>query len=113
MDHVVGERVLLRTIKGGGYDPDGNPLPRRSVDEPVDGAVVFYTSTGSFDDVDVVGGEDRSLTVLLPRRYPVEQGAVVVVRGEEWIADRPPFEHRSLFGSDLGGTELFLTRRTA
>lgn len=111
MDHVVGERVLLRTMSGGGVDDDGYPLPEKVVDEPIDGAVVFYAGAERVDKVDVAG-EATTLTVLLPRRYDVELDAVVVVRGEKWVVDRPPFHHVSVFGSERGGTELTLRRFT-
>ena len=113
MSHLVGETVVLRTTTGGGYDRYGDPLPETHIDEPVHHAVVIHEGSDRFDDDAVLGGEVRNVSVMLPGFYEVEQDATVVIRGEEWRVEKPPFDHRSVFGSSLGGTELFVRRATA
>ena len=113
MDHLVGETIVLRTTTGGGYDRFGDRLPTRVVDKRVERAVVIPEGAERVDGDYIVGGESRTATVLLPGFFKVEQDATVIIRGQEWIVDRPAFDHRSVFGSDRGGTEIFVRRATA
>lgn len=109
--HIVGETITLVTVTGGGIDRDGYRIPREEHNEPVEGAVVIPEQSGRITDDDRAG-EFREASVLLPRFVAIETGSEVVVRGQKFRVDRPPFDHRSAFGTRRGGTEIYLRRAT-
>lgn len=113
MTHIVGEVVTIRTREGGGYDRYGDELPEKIVDTAVAGCVVFVVSTEAFSGNGTYDGEETTVCVLFPSEQPVEQGTTLVIRGDEWRVFKPPFAHRSAFGSRLGGTEAFARRALA
>lgn len=113
MSHLVGETVTIRTVGPDEYDDYGDLIPGVVEDIAVPGAVVIPRLSDLLEGNGVIGGELNELTVLLPCHYEVQQGATVIVRGEEWEVHKTPFHHRSPYGSHLGGTELYLRRGNA
>lgn len=111
MSRLVGETVILRTTTGGGVDDDGYPLPDIKVDTPVTRAV-FIPESGDIyrtADRDVVV---QAASVLLPYVLEVPPTATVIVRGVEYRQSKPAADHKSMFGTGRGGTEIFLTKGT-
>lgn len=108
---IVGEVVTIITRKGGGVDDDGYPIPETEVRVEVPGAVVTPERLGTIIDDDRAG-VFREMSVLLPQFEDVELGAKIEIRGEVFTIDRPPFDHRSVFGTSRGGTEIYVRRAT-
>lgn len=106
---VVGEVVTLVTREGGGYDDDGHKLPEVIVNHEIPGAVFIPESAGTIHREDGTL-QYREASVLLPGFEDVALGAEVIVRGDTFKVDRPPVDHRSMFGTSRGGTELYLRR---
>lgn len=106
---IVGEVVRLVTRKGGGVDDDGYPIPEVIVNVDIPGAVFIPESSGTIDrDTDQL--QYREASILIPGFEQITLGAEIVVRGETFLVDRPPVEHRSPFGTGRGGTELYVRR---
>jgi len=113
MSHLVGEPVTIRTQGEDEYDRYGDLIPGAVVDTVIPGAVVIPQVSESIDGTGVIDGEANEVTVLLPRFVEVAQGATLIIRDEEWKVERTPFHHRSVYGSKLGGTELYVRRVNA
>ena len=108
---IVGETILMVTRRGGGVDDRGYPLPEEIVNVEIPGAVFIPEGTGRITE----GGrgiEYEQARVLLPRFEDIDAGAEIHVRGERFFVERPPVDHRSAFGTDRGGTEIFLEKVT-
>lgn len=108
---IVGEVVTIITRKGGGVDDDGYPLPETIIRVGIPGAVVTPERMGVIT-ADDRAGEYREMSVLLPRFEELGLGAEIEIRGEIFKIDRPPFHHRSVFGTSRGGTEIYVRRAT-
>lgn len=97
------------TRRGGGVDDRGYPIPEEIVNVEIPGAVFIPEGTGRIND----GGrviEYEQARVLLPRFENIEAGAEIHVRGERFFVERPSVDHRSVFGTNRGGTEIFLEK---
>lgn len=108
---IVGETIVLVTREGGGIDDDGYPLPEKEVNVEIRGAVFIPEGNGTILEDDR-SGEYRQASILLPTFQEISTGAEVIVRGLSYKVDRPPVDHRSVFGTSLGGTEIYLKRVT-
>lgn len=106
---IVGEPVTIVTEKGGGYDRYGRELPVTRVKRTIDRAVVVPGTNSSVRDT-TIDGQIYEATVLFPTFVDIQDGALVIVRGLEYEVDRPPFDHRSAFGTTRGGTEINIRR---
>lgn len=106
---IVGETIILVTREGGGVDDDGYPMPEQVVNVEIPGAVFIPESTGTIHRTDGTL-EYRQASVLLPQFETIEVGAEIKVRGESYRVERPSVDHRSMFGTMRGGTELFLKK---
>lgn len=113
MSHLVGETVTIQTRGEDQYDRYGDIIYGPVVTTVVPGAVVIPRVSETIDGAGVIEGEANEVTVLLPRFVEVGQGATVIIRDEEWQVEKTPFHHRSVYGSKLGGTELYVRRATA
>ena len=108
---IVGEPITLVTRKGGGVDDYGYPLPEKEVNVTIERAIIVPEQSGRIIDR-TVDGSFIEASILLPTHEDVDLGAEVNVRGERYRVDRPPFHHRSAFGTSKGGTEIYVRRAT-
>lgn len=108
MSHLVGETV---TIKGAVIGRDSRGRPIYGPDRQITGAVVISEGNSiTANPALETSVTTRRVSVILPGFYELAEKDVVVVRGLDYTVDRAPFNHRSAFGSSLGGTEVFLIR---
>lgn len=106
---IVGETILVVTRRSGGVDDRGYPIPDEVVNVEIPGAVFIPEGTGR------IAGDGRVIEyeqarVLLPRFEEIDATAEIHVRGERFFAERPSVDHRSAFGTNRGGTEIFLKK---
>lgn len=96
----------------GGYDSDGRPLPPVLV-EDIHGCVITPKGTGTgVGPGYFFASED--ISIFAPKFIEdISSNAQFVVRGEDYVLDGLPFDHRSAFGSQHGGTEIPVKRITA
>lgn len=110
MSHIVGEQVTLVTVTGGGgYDDDGYPIPSKEVKQVIDHCVVIPEGN-AYQYTDDRFLEFREASVLIPSFVTVDANASVMIRGAKYVVARPAFDHKSAFGSALGGTEIYVKR---
>lgn len=111
--HIVGEPITLITVKGAGVDDYGYPLPEKFERVVIENcAVVPGTADVITDESYMIAVKE--VTVLAPVFLErVEDGARVIIRGEEWKVSEPVFHHRSVFGTQRGGTAIKCERRAA
>lgn len=104
---MVGETVKI--VIPGGYDSNGIPLPPVLVEE-IPGCVITPKGTGAGVGRDYFfASEDMS--ILAPKFIEdIPSNAEFLVRGETYALDGIPFDHRSVFGSQYGGTEIPVKR---
>ena len=106
---IVGETILMVTRRGGGVDDRGYPIPEEIVNVEIPGAVFIPEGTGRVTE-GMGAFEYEQARVLLPRFEEINAGAEIHVRGERFFVERPSVDHRSAFGTDRGGTEIFLKK---
>lgn len=108
---ITGETITLITLKGGGIDDDGYPLPETKIKREINNCVIVPggSDVGQGRDYQIAS---KDVTVLTPHFVEdVAEGADVIIRGESWRVAAPVFHHRSAFGTDRGGTEIKCSRR--
>lgn len=108
---VPGETILVITKTGPTYDPDGYYIEGKTVKKPVHGCVIV--PKGAAVEVDnTYRLASNEVSVLCPRVIRgIDEGATLIIRGEEYEVSAPPFDHVSPFGTGRGGTEIPAERR--
>lgn len=86
-----GETILV-LADDDGFDPDGNPIAHPE-GEPIHNCVVEPAGQTDIDGHDVVSGDTTTLRVHAPAGTVIEEGAVVVYRGEEYVVKFPSFDY--------------------
>ena len=109
---IVGETILLVTREGGGVEDRGYPLPEKVVNVEIPGAVFIPESTSVVNEGTGLHTFEQA-SVLLPRFEEIAVGAELIIRGERFFVERPSVQHRSVFGTSRGGTEIFVKRSGA
>lgn len=105
MSALVGETVIMRLIVG--RDQYGVPVFE---DTEIHNCVITPKGTsGGITDNYFFASEKMSILapVFLP---PIDDKAQFIVRGESYSLDGLPFDHKSVFGTGAGGTEIPVTR---
>lgn len=99
-------------VTPGGFDADGNWLPPRDIVEIL-GCVITPkgTATGAGADYFFASAD---LSILTPGFIAeIESDRQFLIRNEWFELDGLPFDHRSVFGTGAGGTEIPVKRVTA
>lgn len=105
MSALVGETVLMRVITG--RDQWDKPIYEET---EINNCVIVPKGTG--------GGiannyffSDEKISILAPVFLPpIDDEAQFIVRGESYSMDGLQFDHKSVFGTGAGGTEIPVTR---
>lgn len=107
MSALVGETVQMVTT--GGFDSDGNWLPPRDIVE-IPGCVITPKGTAVGAAADYFFSS-ADLSILAPVFIAdIESDRQFLIRNEWYELDGVPFNHRSVFGTGAGGTEIPVKR---
>lgn len=102
---IKGETIEIRHVEGGGFDPDGFRLPEEVTWETVNGCVIAPVSGLVMTEIDYRLAQEE-VTVYAPTFITIKIDEEFKARGKMWQVTEIPFDHRSPFGTNRGGTEF-------
>lgn len=99
---VVGETVKMNVIIGR----DEFEEPIFEVTELQNCVIVPKGTANGIVNGYFLASENISLLAAGFIPQPIEKDTVFTIRGVDYVLDGVPFDHRSMFGTGAGGTEI-------
>lgn len=105
MSALVGETVVMRLLVG--RDQFDVPIYE---DTEINNCVITPKGTGGGINNNYFFSSEK-ISILAPVFLPpIDDKAQFIVRGESYSMDGLQFDHKSVFGTGAGGTEIPVTR---